>query len=75
VFEYSFDKKERKMIDEQQNITNFANIKSIGIRKKNKKKKNKEKSMILFFSWIIPWSSLHHLLFTLSFFLKKSIVL
>jgi len=63
------------MIDEQQNITNFANIKSIGIRKKNKNK-NKEKSMILFFSWIIPWSSLHHLLFTLSFFFKKkSIVL
>jgi len=72
VFEYSFDKKERKMIDEQQNITNFANIKSIGIRKKNKNK-NKEKSMILFFSWIIPWSSLHHLLFTLSFFKKKKV--
>jgi hypothetical protein len=42
VFEYSFDKKERKMIDEQQNITNFANIKSIGIRKKTKKKQRKE---------------------------------
>jgi len=42
VFEYSFDKKERKMIDEQQNITNFANIKSIGIRKKNKKKKQRK---------------------------------